>query len=79
MSSFWDEHLGKHLVIVSWETANEMRKHTQVYHSHPAGWLSVFSPKWYRAHGYELWGRWNGHKYAVEVELDKPEYVDSGS
>jgi len=79
MSSFWVDHLGKHLVIVSWEIANEMRKHTQVYYSHPSGWIGAGTPDWYRAHGYELWGRFNDVEYAVEVEVDKPEYDDSGS
>lgn len=79
MSSFWVDHLGKHLVIVSWETANEMRKHTQVYHSHPAGWLGVWTPEWYRKNWrYELWGRWNDIEFAVEVEVDKPEYTPDG-
>jgi len=79
MDSFWDEHLGKHLVIIPWELANEMRKHTQVYHSHPAGWLGAGEPRWYRRNsGYELWGRWNGLKFAVEVDMDKPEYTPDG-
>jgi len=78
MDSFWDEHLGKHLVIVPWELANEMRKYTQVYYSHPAGWLGAGTPEWYRECGYELWGRWNVVQFAIGADEDKPEYTTDG-
>jgi hypothetical protein len=78
MDSFWDEHLGKHLVIIPWELANEMRKYTQVYYEYVLGWRKAGTIEWYRKYGYELWGRWNGHRFAVEVDDDKPEYTPDG-